>query len=76
MPQLVVIELATDQHQLVLAGPLPVAVVNGEAFARQVENVPALAFLEPENPFGPKDAFGKVVVEKILKCPEIKGLTA
>ena len=31
--QVVVIEILTDQHQLVFALPWPVAVVDGEAFA-------------------------------------------
>ena len=76
MPQGVMVESTADEHQLVLAGPGPVAVVDRETFARQMEYVTSLAFLEPENSFGSKNAFRQVVVEKILKGSQIKGITA
>ena len=33
LSQLVVVDVAADQHQLILAIPVPVGVVNGKAFA-------------------------------------------
>ena len=70
------VEATADQHQLVLAGSIPVAVIDGEPFAREVEHMTSLAFLEPENSFRPKNAFRQVIVEKILKGSQIKGMTA
>ena len=67
MPQRVVIQIATDQHQLVFARIRPIGVIDREAFPCQVEDVSALAFLKPENSFGAKDFLGELVVEKILE---------
>ena len=41
-----------------------------------MEYVTSFAFLEPEDSFGSKNAFRQVVVEKILKGSQIKGITA
>ena len=76
LPKEVVVQSTANQHQLILAGSGPVAVVDREPFARQVEHVPTLALLEPKNSFGPKNAFGKMVVEKVLKRSQIKGVNA
>ena len=70
------VESTADQHQLVLAGSAPVAVIDGEAFASQMKYMAALAFLEPENSLGPENTFRQLVVEKILKRSQIKGITA
>ena len=76
LPQEVVVQSTTNQHQLILAGSGPVAVIDREPFARQVEHVPTLALLEPQNSFGSKNAFGEMVVEKVLKRSQIEGVTA
>ena len=63
----VVVQLASDQHQLVLAGPVPVGVIDGEALASQVEHMAALTLIEPENALGAEHPLGELIIEKILK---------
>ena len=58
LAQGVVVEVPANDHQLVLAFPWPIAVVDGEALARKVEDVAALAFVEPKDPLGPEHAGG------------------
>ena len=67
------VEIAANDHQLVFAGPFPIGVIDREAFARQVEHMPPLAFLEPENPLRAKDGGWQLVVEEVLKSPQTKG---
>ena len=43
-PQRLVVNVAADQHQLIFAITAPVGVVDGKAFARQMEHM--AAFLE------------------------------
>ena len=66
------IKVTSDQHKLVLSRSGPIAVVNGEALASQMEHVASFAFLEPENPFGPEHLCRQLVVQKILKSPQRK----
>ena len=65
--QTVVVEISADDHQLVLARSRPVAVINGEAFARKVKHMSPLAFVEPEDPLGTEHRGGELIVEEILK---------
>lgn len=74
--QSVVVQFPPDQDQLVLALTSPVAVIDREALAGKVEDVTALAFLEPQNALRAEHALGKLVVQKILKSPEVKGISA
>ena len=67
LAQTVVVEIAADDHQLVLARSRPVAVINGEAFARKVKHMSPLAFVEPEDPLGTEHRGGELIVEEILK---------
>ena len=57
MAQCVVVEIATDQHELVPAWRRPGIVINGEALAGQVEDVATLAFVKPEDALGAKYRF-------------------
>ena len=66
------IKVTSDQHKLVLSRAGPIAVVNGEALASQMEHMASFAFLEPENPFGPEHLCRQLVVQKILKSPQRK----
>ena len=58
LPQGVVIDVASDQHQLILAFTSPVGVVDREALACEVEDVTSFAFVEPGNPFALKTSAG------------------
>ena len=66
------IKISADDHQLVFTGPFPIGVIDREAFARQVEHMPPLAFLEPKNPLRAKDSGWQLVVEEVLKSPQSK----
>ena len=73
-PQLVVVEVLADQHNLVLAGRIrPVGVVDREALAGQVKHMPPLTFVEPQDPLGPEDFRGQLVVEEVLEFAQGKG---
>jgi len=67
-----VIEIAADDHQLILAGADPVAVIDREAFACQVEDMAPLALVEPENALGAEDGRRQLVVEEILEFAQGK----
>jgi len=41
-----------------------------------VEDVALRTFLKPEDAFGPKDVFGQLIVEKMLKLANRKGAIA
>ena len=66
-----VVEVLADHDQLVLAvaGLAPLAVVEGEALAGQVEDVALAALVEPEDSLGAEDTGGQLVVEEVLKLP-------
>lgn len=72
LAQLGVIELFADQHKLVaaLAGGAPVAVVDREAFAGQVEYMTPFALVEPEDAFGAEDAGWQLIIEKVLELAQ------
>ena len=67
------VDVAADQHQLILAITGPVGVVDGKAFARQVEHMAAFAFVEPQNSFGSKHFLGHLVVEEVLELAQGEG---
>ena len=75
-PEGAVIHLLTDQHQLVLAFAIPVAVINGAAFASQMKNMALFAFVKPKEAFGAKNALGQLIVEEVLKFAEREGSIA
>ena len=66
-----VVQVLADHDQLVLAvaGLAPFAVVDGETFAGQVEDVALAALVEPEDSLGAEDTGGQLVVEEVLKLP-------
>ncbi len=55
MLQHVSIEVAADQHQLVFHAAAPIARIEGEALADQVENVTLVALRDPKQPLGAED---------------------
>ena len=67
------IQVASDQHQLVLASTRPIRVVDGEPLASQVEHMSALTLLEPEDSLGTKNLLRQLIVEKVLELAEGKG---
>ena len=70
-----VVEVFADHDQLVfaVAGLAPLAVVDGETLAGQVEDVALAALVEPEDSLGPEDPRRQLVVEEVLKLPQGKG---
>ena len=67
------VDVAADQHQLIFAIPVPVGVVNGKAFACQMEHMAAFAFLEPEDSLGPEHLLGHLVVQEVLELAQCEG---
>ena len=67
------VDVAADQHQLILAITGPVGVVDGKAFARQMEQMAAFAFVEPQNSLGPEHFLGHLVVEEVLEFAQGEG---
>ena len=72
----VVIQVLTNQHQLVLGFAFPVIIIQREAFAAEVEDMTFGAFAEPENTLSAKDISRKLIVEEELEFANIKGLVA
>ena len=72
-PQGGVVDVAADQHQLILAITGPVGVVDGKAFARQMEHMAAFAFVEPQDSLGPEHLLGHLVVEEVLELAQGEG---
>ena len=75
-PEGAVIHLLTDQHQLIFAFAIPVAVINGEALASKVKNMALFAFFKPKDAFGTKNALRQLIVEEVLKFAEREGTIA
>ena len=75
-PQGAVVHLLTDQHQLIFAFAIPVAVINGEALASKVKNMALFAFIKPKDAFGTKNALRQLIVEEVLKFAEREGSIA
>ena len=67
------VDIAADQHQLILAITGPVGVVDGKAFARQMEHMSAFAFVEPQDSLGPEHLLGHLVVEEVLELAQGEG---
>ena len=67
------VDVAADQHQLIFALTDPVGVVDGKAFACQMEHMAAFAFVEPQDSLGPKHLLGHLVVEEVLKLAQCEG---
>ena len=75
-PQGGVFDVAADKHQLIFAITGPVGVVDGKAFARQMEHMAAFAFVEPQDSLGPEHLLGHLVVEEVLELAQGEGLIA
>ena len=71
-----VIEVPSDQHELVFAFAGPVGVVNGKALAREVEHMPPFALVEPEDALGPEHLAGELIVQKVLEFAQSEGSVA
>ena len=59
-----------NQYELVLLLALPLAVIQREALAAEVEDVATGAFLKPENALGAEYRRWHLVVEEILKLAD------
>ena len=70
------IEILTDQNQLILRRTFPLIVIQREPFAAQVENVTLRAFIKPENAFGAEHIRRQLVVEEVLEFSDIEGTIA
>lgn len=70
LPKFVVVDVAANQHQLVLAITGPVGVVDGKPFACQMEHMASFAFVEPENSLGSEHLLGHFVVEEVLELAQ------
>ena len=70
------VHLLTDQHQLVFALAIPIAVIDREAFASQVKNMALFAFGEPKDAFRTKNAVWQLIVQEILKFAKGEGPVA
>ena len=73
LPQFVVVDIAADQHQLIFAITGPVGVVDGKAFACQMEHMAAFAFVEPEDSLGPEPSWGIWLSRKFWNLRNAKG---
>ena len=70
LPQCGVVDVAADQHQLIFPITGPVGVVDGKAFACQMEHVAAFAFVEPEDSLGPEHLLRHLVVQEVLELAQ------
>ena len=53
--QFLMIQVLTDQDQLIFFLSVPFLIFNTESFTTEVEDMTLGAFFKPENPLGPKD---------------------
>ena len=70
------VDVAADHHQLIFPITGPVGVVDGKAFACQMEHVAAFAFLKPEDSLGPEHLLGHLVVQEVLELAQGEGAIA
>ena len=70
LPQGVVVDVTANQHQLILAISGPVGVVDGKAFACQMEHVAAFAFVEPQHSLGTEHLLRHLVVQEVLELAQ------
>lgn len=70
------VELVPNEHELVLGRAR--AGIRGKAvsLACELENIPMWLIFKPENAFGSKDIFGKLLHQKMLKLRKVKGAIA
>ena len=66
-PHGVMVDVAADQHQLILSIARPVGVIERKSIARQMEHMAVFAFVEPEDSLGSEHLFGHLVVQKVLE---------
>ena len=67
-----VVKAFADQHQLILGGRGPVAVVNRKALAGQMEDVAPITLIEPEDSLGTKHPGRHLIVEEVLELAQRK----
>jgi hypothetical protein len=70
------VELPADQHQSVLLRSDPLAFVERKPFPDQVEDVPLVAAIDPENALAAEDLVRQLGIEKMLKFIEGERLIA
>ena len=66
----VVVDVAADQNQLILAIAGPVGVIERKSITRQMEHMAVFAFLEPEDSLCSEHLFGHLVVQEVLELAQ------
>lgn len=74
--QLIVIQVLANQHQLIFRGTFPFIIVEGEALAAEVENVPFRAFLKPQDALSTEHVIRELIVQEVLKFFDVEGAIA
>ena len=69
----VVVDVAADQNQLILAITGPVGVIERKSITRQMEHMAVFAFLEPEDSLCSEHLFGHLVVQEVLEFAQGEG---
>lgn len=70
------IQILTDQYELIFVGAFPLTVIQSEALSTEVENVTLGAFLKPEDPLSPEHRGGELVIEEVLELANGEGAIA
>ena len=65
--QLATIEVSADQHQRILSGSVPPALVEGKPLSDEMKDVSRVAFGHPQDALAAKYAVGKIPIEESLK---------
>ena len=66
----VVVDVAADQHQLILAIAGPVGVIERKSIARQMEHMAVFTFVEPEDSLCPEHLFRHLFVQEVLELAQ------
>ena len=66
----VVVDVAANQHQLILAIAGPVGVIERKSIARQMEHMAVFTFVEPEDSLCPEHLFRHLFVQEVLELAQ------
>ena len=66
----VVVDVAADQHQLILAIAGPVGVIERKSIARQMEHMAVFTFVKPEDSLCPEHLFRHLFVQEVLELAQ------
>ena len=64
------VDVAADQHQLILAIAGPVGVIERKSIARQMEHMAVFTFVEPEDSLCPEHLFRHLFVQEVLELAQ------